>query len=47
MLIKNFNDEFFNVLCKKNKVRHIHDFLPSFIGNGIMDDFLDNYANDE
>ena len=47
LVIKKLSEEFYDVLDRKGLIRHIHDYLPSFIGDGIMDDFLENYANDE
>lgn len=46
LIIKRLNDEFCDVLSKKGII-HVHDYLSAFIGDGIMDDFLDNYANEE
>lgn len=46
LVIKKLNEEFWNVLSKKSSA-HVHDYLPAFIGDGIMDDFLENYANEE
>lgn len=47
LVIKKLSEEFYDVLSRRGLIRHVHDYLPSFIGNGIMDDFFQNYANDE
>lgn len=47
LVIKKLSDEFYDVLNKKGLIRHVHDYLPAFIGDGIMESFLENYANDE
>jgi len=46
-IIKRLSDCFYETLEKHGKVRHVHDYLPSFIGDGIMDDFLQNYATEK